>query len=161
MLVLAAGSAPTAGDRSLRVTSAGGAGRPAESAVPAAAARGADGAGRNTGRGAGRGRSGRDGATRVGVTVTGGSDGCGSMSCACAAWPARMASRTKTQETATHLRRYMRAPPPDASGSRSYFVGAVRAADEGRSARNALPASIRDHTVRQYDVNCKTSYSRH
>jgi hypothetical protein len=83
------------------------------------------------------------------------------MSCACAAWPARMASRTKTQETATHLRRYMRAPPPDASGSRSYFVGAVRAADEGRSARNALPASIRDHTVRQYDVNCKTSYSRH
>ena len=99
-------------DRSLRVTSAGGAGRPAESAVPAAAERDAAGAARSTGLGAGRGRSGRDGAARVGVTVTGGSDGCGSMSCACAVCPARMASRTKTQETATHLRRHMRAPAP-------------------------------------------------
>src|SRR4051812_8151753 len=133
MLVLAAGSAPTAGDRSLRVTSAGGAGRPAESAVPAAAARDADGAARNTGRGAGRGRSGRDGAARVGVTVTGGSDGCGSMSCACAAWPARTASRTKTQETATHLRRYMRAPAPRRKRVEVLLRRALRAADEGRS----------------------------
>src|SRR4051812_29298677 len=152
MLVLAAGSAATEGERSLRVTSTGSAGSPAESAAPAAAERAAAGAARSTGFGTGRGRSGRDGAARAGVTVTAGSDGCGSMSCACAVCPARMASRTKTQETATHLRRHMRAPEPQTqAGSRSYFVGALRAADEGRS-RSKCPARFDPPTIRSVSM---------
>src|SRR4051794_34779335 len=108
MVVLAAGSAATEGERSLRVTSADGAGAPAESAGPVAAVRDADEGGeatRRTGLGAGRGRSARNGGAGAAVTVTGGSAPCGTMSCARAVFPASIASQTKTKESDTQLRR--------------------------------------------------------
>src|ERR1700716_2330341 len=151
MVVLAAGSAATEGERSLRVTSADSAGTFAGSAGPVAAVRDADEAGeatRRTGLGAGRGRSARDGGAGAGVMVTGGSDPWGAMSCARAAGPASIVPPTKTKESGTpvptpaHPRN---PPPPSRERVKNICVaGALGAADE-RSipARNAPQTSIR------------------